>query len=93
MFRTLVKTDALAIDVFRQARVTAYKKIGDVAGGDLVNMICNHPLKGVGGNYDFAVPLLEGDHVVSGSALVRKDSNDAMARASLSALNRLLGSS
>jgi len=31
-----------------------------------------------------------GDQVVSGSALVKKDANDAMARACLSALNRLL---
>jgi len=60
-----VLADALAIDVFRQARVTAYKQIGAVAAGDLVNMICNHPLKGVGGNYEFAVPLLEGDHVTA----------------------------
>ncbi len=60
-----VLADALAIDVFRQARVTAYKQIGAVAAGDLVNMICNHPLKGVGGNYEFSVPLLEGDHVTA----------------------------
>jgi len=50
------------------------------------------------GEFSVAVAVLrlatrKGDHVVSGSALVRKDSNDAMARASLSALNRLLGSS
>jgi len=57
--------DALAIDVFRQARVTAYKKIGDVTAGDLANMIVDHPLKGVGGNYEFAVPLLEGGHVTA----------------------------
>lgn len=31
-----------------------------------------------------------GDQVVSGSAIVRKDGNDAMARASLAALNRLI---
>jgi len=50
------------------------------------------------GEYSVAVAVLrlatsKGDQVVSGSAVVRKDSNDAMARASLSALNRLLGSS
>jgi hypothetical protein len=48
------------------------------------------------GEYTVAVAVLrlatsKGDQVVSGSAVVRKDSNDAMARASLSALNRLLG--
>lgn len=33
-----------------------------------------------------------GDQVVSGSAVVRKDANDAMARATLAALNRLVAS-
>lgn len=33
-----------------------------------------------------------GDHVASGSAVVRKDANDAMARAALAALNRLVAS-
>jgi hypothetical protein len=47
------------------------------------------------GEYQVAVAVLrlatsKGDQVVSGSAVVRKDGNDAMARASLSALNRLL---
>jgi len=47
------------------------------------------------GEYSVAVAVLrlatsKGDQVVSGSAVVRKDGNDAMARASLSALNRLL---
>ena len=32
----------------------------------------------------------KGDQVVSGSAIVRRDGNDAMARATLSALNRLI---
>jgi isoleucyl-tRNA synthetase len=59
-----VLADPLAIDVFRQARVTAYKPLGNVVAGDLVNMICDHPLKGTGG-YEFAVPLLEGDHVTA----------------------------
>ena len=59
-----VLADPLAIDVFRQARVTAYKRLGDVVAGDLVNLICDHPLKGAG-NYEFAVPLLDGDHVTA----------------------------
>src|SRR5215831_3688431 len=57
-----VLADPLAIDVFRQARVTAYKRLSDVVAGDLVNLICDHPLKSAGG-YEFAVPLLDGDHV------------------------------
>lgn len=48
------------------------------------------------GPYSVAVAVLrlataKGDQVVSGSAVVRKDGNDAMARATLSALNRLIG--
>src|ERR1700681_3850824 len=61
----LVLADPLAIDVFRQARVTAYQKVADVAAGDLAGLVCDHPLKGVVDGYDFAVPLLEGAHVTA----------------------------
>jgi isoleucyl-tRNA synthetase len=61
----LVLADPLAIEVFRQARVTAYKKIGDVTADELAATVCRHPLKGVGGGYAFAVPLLDGDHVTA----------------------------
>jgi isoleucyl-tRNA synthetase len=61
----LVLADPLAIDVFRQARVTAYKRLGDVATDDLVGLVCDHPLKGAVDGYAFAVPLLEGDHVTA----------------------------
>jgi hypothetical protein len=49
------------------------------------------------GQYAVAIAVIRlatprGDQVVSGSAVVRKDANDAMARASLAALNRLLAS-
>jgi isoleucyl-tRNA synthetase len=60
----VVLADPLAIDVFRQARVTAYTRVGDVIAGELINLICDHPLKGAG-HYEFAVPLLEGDHVTA----------------------------
>jgi isoleucyl-tRNA synthetase len=59
----LILADKLALDVFRTARVTAYKRLGDVHSRTLGNLICTHPLKGVGGNYNFLVPLLAGDHV------------------------------
>jgi isoleucyl-tRNA synthetase len=57
-----ILSDRLAIDVFRQARVTAYKKVQDVSES-LAGLVCSHPLKGFAGNYDFTVPLLPGDHV------------------------------
>jgi isoleucyl-tRNA synthetase len=57
-----ILADKLAIDVFRQARVTAYKKIQDVTKS-LGGLVCSHPLKGLAGGYEFNVPLLAGDHV------------------------------
>jgi isoleucyl-tRNA synthetase len=59
----LVLADKLAIDVFRQARVTAYKKLQSVGADSVAGIVCAHPLKGFGGNYNFKVPLLAGDHV------------------------------
>ena len=59
----LVLADALAESVFKQARVTAYERVDAVPATALAAMECAHPLKGVGGGYDFRVPLLEGDHV------------------------------
>ena len=58
-----VLADKLAVDVFRQARVTAFKKLEPVPVDDLAALAGAHPLKGFGGDYDFAVPLLAGDHV------------------------------
>jgi isoleucyl-tRNA synthetase len=55
--------DKLAIEVFRQARVTAYKKLRPVGQDILAATLCAHPLKGFAENYAFAVPLLPGDHV------------------------------
>ncbi len=59
----LIIADKLAQDVFKQARVTAYEKVGVVPAGVLAAMECTHPLTGFSGGYEFHVPLLEGDHV------------------------------
>jgi isoleucyl-tRNA synthetase len=59
----LVLADKLAVDVFRQARVTAFKRMRAVSADDLARLVCEHPLKGFAGDYAFAVPLLAGDHV------------------------------
>jgi isoleucyl-tRNA synthetase len=56
---------ALALDVFRQARVLAFKKLQDVSAEDLAEIVCDHPLKSFAAGYDFAVPLLEGGHVTA----------------------------
>ena len=58
---TLILADKLAADVFKQARVAGYEKVQDVPAAVLAGIVCAHPLKGMG--YDFDVPLLAGDHV------------------------------
>ncbi|HET9618960.1 MAG TPA: class I tRNA ligase family protein, partial [Pseudolabrys sp.] len=55
-----ILADKLAADVFKQARVGAFEKVCDIAGG-LAGLTCSHPLKSLG--YDFDVPLLSGEHV------------------------------
>jgi isoleucyl-tRNA synthetase len=59
----LILADRLALDVLRQARVTAFKKLRDVSLLELETMTAAHPLRGFAGNYEFQVPLLAGDHV------------------------------
>jgi isoleucyl-tRNA synthetase len=56
-----VLADKLAADVFRQARVTEFKRRAAIAVQDLTGLLCDHPLKALG--YDFAVPILAADHV------------------------------
>jgi isoleucyl-tRNA synthetase len=58
-----VLADKPAVDIFRQARVTAFKRLHSIAADDLALLSCQHPLKGFGGNYELEVPLLPGDHV------------------------------
>ncbi|HEY7248292.1 MAG TPA: isoleucine--tRNA ligase [Xanthobacteraceae bacterium] len=58
-----VLADKLAIDVFRQARVTAFKKVRAIEPDELGRLSSQHPLKSFAGDYDFEVPLLAGDHV------------------------------
>ncbi|MFG1346082.1 isoleucine--tRNA ligase [Xanthobacter autotrophicus DSM 431] len=58
---TLILADKLAEDVFKQARVTSFKRLRDVPADDLAITICAHPLAPLG--YTFPVPLLDGDHV------------------------------
>ncbi|QPF85984.1 isoleucine--tRNA ligase [Bradyrhizobium genosp. L] len=59
----LILADALAAEVFKQARVTAYEKVRDIPADTLDAVECAHPLKGLAGGYEFTVPLLAGDHV------------------------------
>lgn len=57
----LILADKLAEDVMKAAKVTGFHRLHAVAGDDLAQYRCAHPLAALG--YDFAVPLLDGDHV------------------------------
>jgi isoleucyl-tRNA synthetase len=56
-----ILSDNLVGEVFKQARVMAYDRVADIRAEVLAGMMLKHPLAGKG--YDFAVPLLDGDHV------------------------------
>ncbi len=58
----LILADRLAEESFAKSKLQ-YKRLADVTADDLAGVTCAHPLKGLGGGYEFAVPLLDGDHV------------------------------
>ncbi|MGN6156583.1 MAG: isoleucine--tRNA ligase [Devosia sp.] len=56
-----ILADKLAADTFGKAKVEHWVRLSDVDMGKVVS--CNHPLRGLGGGYEFEVPLLDGEHV------------------------------
>ncbi|PHR25505.1 MAG: isoleucine--tRNA ligase [Hoeflea sp.] len=58
----LIFADALAEECFAKAKLE-FKRLSDVKANDLEGMVASHPLKGLGGGYEFPVPLIAGDHV------------------------------
>ncbi|SMF44830.1 Isoleucyl-tRNA synthetase [Xaviernesmea oryzae] len=58
----LIFADNLAEESFAKAKLQ-YKRLSDVSADELAAITCAHPLKGLGGGYEFPVPLLAGDHV------------------------------
>ena len=58
-----VLADKLAVEIFRQARVTAFKKLKSIPASDLAGLVGEHPLKNFNKGYNFKVPLLPGEHV------------------------------
>ncbi|WP_105426570.1 isoleucine--tRNA ligase [Neorhizobium tomejilense] len=58
----LIFADKLAEESFAKAKLQ-YKRLRDISADELGAIVCAHPLAGLGGGYDFAVPLLAGDHV------------------------------
>ncbi|CDZ69133.1 Isoleucine--tRNA ligase [Neorhizobium galegae bv. orientalis] len=58
----LIFADKLAEESFAKAKLQ-YNRLRDISADELGAIVCAHPFKGLGGGYDFAVPLLAGDHV------------------------------
>ena len=58
----LIFADKLAEESFAKAKLQ-YKRLRDISADELGAIVCAHPFKSLGGGYDFAVPLLAGDHV------------------------------
>ena len=60
----LILADALAGDVMSSARAAAFEKVRAISSDELAAVVCTHPLRDAGlGGYQFAIPLLAGDHV------------------------------
>ncbi|MCC0038614.1 MAG: isoleucine--tRNA ligase [Brucellaceae bacterium] len=58
----LIFADALAEESFAKAKLE-FKRLRDVSPDELAAITLAHPLAGLGGGYEFAVPMLPGDHV------------------------------
>ncbi|KQP92709.1 isoleucine--tRNA ligase [Methylobacterium sp. Leaf113] len=58
-----VLADTLAASVFASARVETFERLRDVAPTELAGLTLSHPLAAHVPGYDFAVPLLDGEHV------------------------------
>jgi isoleucyl-tRNA synthetase len=59
----LIIADNVIADVMKAARVESFEKVCGINASNLTQVICRHPLRGLGGGYEFMVPLLDGDHV------------------------------
>ncbi len=62
---TYLLADSLATTVFKAARVETFERVADVSAAALSALTLSHPLAALG--YDFAVPMLDGDHVTDES--------------------------
>jgi len=58
----LIFADKLAEESFAKAK-TGFRRLREVASDELGGLLCHHPLVGLGGGYQFAVPMFDGDHV------------------------------
>jgi len=58
----LIFAAALSEEAAAKAKVTL-NQIASISGEELGKLVLSHPLKGFGGGYGFAVPMIAGDHV------------------------------
>jgi isoleucyl-tRNA synthetase len=58
----LIFADALAEQSFAKAKLE-YKRLRGLSAEEMAAITAAHPLKGLGGGYEFPVPLIPGDHV------------------------------
>ncbi|MTI43382.1 isoleucyl-tRNA synthetase [Roseibium hamelinense] len=60
----LILADALASDVFKNARIEEFRLVRPVSAGELSSVTLAHPYRDLNlGGYQFDVPVLNGDHV------------------------------
>ncbi|SFT73162.1 isoleucine--tRNA ligase [Mesorhizobium sp. YR577] len=58
----LIFADALAEESATKAKV-AFKRLASIPADYLNDMVLAHPFRNLGGGYEFAVPMIPGDHV------------------------------
>jgi isoleucyl-tRNA synthetase len=61
----LILADDRGGDLMAAAKVTKCERLRHVPASIISRLVCAHPLKGLAGDYEFRVPLLEGDHVTA----------------------------
>jgi isoleucyl-tRNA synthetase len=59
----LLLASRLAPDVMKSMKVESFREVRPVAASELGGLLCRHPLSGLGGGYNFSIPLMDGDHV------------------------------
>ncbi|MEC9078128.1 MAG: isoleucine--tRNA ligase [Pseudomonadota bacterium] len=55
--------DELASEVMAAARVVSFERLVEIPSETLSGGHCHHPLRNLGGGYNFDIPLFDGDHV------------------------------
>ncbi|MEP9397377.1 isoleucine--tRNA ligase [Mesorhizobium sp. KR2-14] len=58
----LIFADALAEEASAKAKITM-NRLRNISAEELEGLTLSHPLEGLGGGYEFPVPMLAGDHV------------------------------